>query len=56
MSSNEQMIAVFQTRVRDLLERFKKLKQENADLMKKVEKNEQDINDLRAQRTTIIKP
>ena len=43
------MIAVFQTRVRDLLERFKKLKQENADLMKKVEKNEQDINDLRAQ-------
>ena len=49
MSSNEQMIAVFQTRVRDLLERFKKLKQENADLMKKVEKNEQDINDLRAQ-------
>ena len=49
MSSNEQMIAVFQTRVRDLLERFKKLKQENADLMKKMEKNEQDINDLRAQ-------
>ena len=49
MSSNEQMIAVFQTRVRDLLERFKQLKQENADLLKKVEKNEQDISDLRAQ-------
>ena len=49
MSSNEQMIAVFQTRVRDLLERFKHLKQENADLLKKVEKNEQDISDLRAQ-------
>ena len=49
MSSNEQMIAVFQTRVRDLLERFKQLKQENADLLKTVEKNEQDIKDLRAQ-------
>ena len=49
MSSNEQIIAVFQTRVRDLLERFKQLKQENADLLKKVEKNEQDISDLRAQ-------
>ncbi len=49
MSSNEQMIAVFQTRVRDLLERFKQLKLENADLLKTVEKNEQDIKDLRAQ-------
>ena len=49
MSSNEQIIAVFQTRVRDLLERFKQLKQENADLLKTVEKNEQDIKDLRAQ-------
>ena len=49
MSSNEQMIAVFQTRVRDLLERFKPLEPENADLLKKVEKNEQDISDLRAQ-------
>jgi len=49
MSSNEQIIAVFQTRVRDLLERFRQLKQENADLLKTVEKNEQDINDLRAQ-------
>ncbi len=49
MSSNEQLIAVFQTRVRDLLERFRQLKQENADLLKTVEKNEEDINDLRAQ-------
>ena len=49
MSSNEQIIAVFQTRVRDMLERFKQLKQENADLLKTVEKNEQDIKDLRAQ-------
>lgn len=49
MSSNEQLIAVFQTRVRDLFERFRQLKQENADLLKTVEKNEQDINDLRAQ-------
>ena len=46
MSSNEQLIAVFQTRVRDLLERFRQLKQENADLLKTVEKNEQDIKAL----------
>ena len=49
MSSNEQLIAVFQTRVRDLLERFKQLKQENADLLNTVGKNEQEIKDLRAQ-------
>ncbi len=49
MSSNEQMIAVFQTRVRDLLERFKQSQQPNADLLTQVEKTEQDISDLRAQ-------
>ena len=49
MSTNEQTIAVFQTRVRDLLERFKELKRENADLCEKVKKNEQDISSLRSQ-------
>ena len=49
MSSNEQTIAVFQTRVHDLLERFKQLKQENADLCQKVGQYEQDLASLRAQ-------
>ena len=48
MSSNEQTIATFQTRVRDLLQRFQELKNENADLYAMVEKNEQDIKQLQA--------
>ena len=47
MSSNEQIIATFQTRVRDLLLRFQQLKKENEDLYAMVEKNEQDMKDLR---------
>ena len=48
MSSNEQIIATFQTRVRDLLLRFQELKKENADLYAMVEKNEQDMKQLQA--------
>ena len=48
MTSNEQTIATFQTRVRDLLQRFQELKKENADLYAMVEKNEQDIKQLQA--------
>ena len=48
MTSNEQTIATFQTRVRDLLQRFQELKQENADLYAMVEKNEQDMKQLQA--------
>ena len=48
MSSNEQTIATFQTRVRDLLHRFQELKKENTDLYAMVEKNEQDIKQLQA--------
>ena len=51
MSSNEQIIATFQTRVRDLLRRFQELKKENADLYELVEKNEQDIKELQARLT-----
>ena len=47
MTSNEQTIATFQTRVRDLLQRFQELKKENADLYAMVEKNEQDYNALK---------
>lgn len=49
MSSNEQMIATFQTRVRDLLLRFQQLKQQNEELSAQVGKNEQDIKQLQAQ-------
>jgi predicted RNase H-like nuclease (RuvC/YqgF family) len=48
MSSSEQIIATFQTRVRDLLLRFQQLKKENEDLCAVVEKNEQDIKELQA--------
>ena len=48
MSSNEQTIATFQTRVGDLLRRFQELKKENADLYAIVEKNEQEIKQLQA--------
>jgi predicted RNase H-like nuclease (RuvC/YqgF family) len=48
MSSSEQIIATFQTRVRDLLLRFQQLKKENDDLCAMVEKNEQDIKELQA--------
>ena len=51
MSANEQIIATFQTRVRDLLRRFQELKKENADLYELVEKNEQDIKELQARLT-----
>ena len=48
MTSNEQTIATFQTRVRDLLQRFQELQKENADLYAMVEKNEQDMKALQA--------
>ena len=48
MTSNEQTIATFQTRVQDLLHRFQELKKENADLYAMVENNEQDMKALQA--------
>jgi predicted RNase H-like nuclease (RuvC/YqgF family) len=51
MSSNEQTIATFETRVRQMILRFQELKKENADLYAMVEKNEQDLKDLRAKLT-----
>ena len=51
MSSSEQIIATFQTRVRDLLLRFQQLKKENEDLYAMVEKNEQDMKALQAKLT-----
>lgn len=51
MGSNEQIIATFQTRIRDLIQRYKELKKENQGLYEMVEKNEQDIKDLQAKLT-----
>ena len=51
MGPNEQIIATFQTRIRDLIQRFKELKKENQGLYEMVEKNEQDIKDLQAKLT-----
>ena len=51
MSSNEKTIANFETRVRQMILRFQELKKENELLYATVEKNEQDLKDLRAQLT-----
>ena len=51
MSSNEKTIATFETRVRQMILRFQELKKENELLYATVEKNEQDLKDLRARLT-----
>jgi len=51
MSSNEQLIATFQTRVRDMLHRFRQLRQENEELRTTIVQREADIRQLRAQLT-----
>ena len=51
MNPNEQLLANFQTRVRQMILRFQELKKENEDLHTLVEKNEQDIKALQAQLT-----
>jgi predicted RNase H-like nuclease (RuvC/YqgF family) len=48
MSSNEKMIATFETRVRQMILRFQQLRKENDELYAMVEKNEQDIRDLQS--------
>ena len=51
MNQNEKDLAVFQTRVRQMILRFQELKKENEDLQALVEKNGQDIRDLQARLT-----
>ncbi len=48
MSSNEQKILAFETRVRQMILHFKQLKQENQDLREEVEKGKQEIENLQA--------
>lgn len=48
MSESEKALVTFQTRVRDLIHRFHELKKENEELYAMVDKNEQDIKQLKA--------
>ena len=51
MNPNEQTLAAFETRVRQMILRFQELKKENEDLQAQIEKNGQDIEALRAKLT-----
>ena len=47
MSSNEQTLATFETRVRQMILRFQQLKKENEDLYAEVEKGQQELDLMR---------
>ena len=48
MNPNEQTLATFQTRVRQMILRFQELKKESSELRTVIAKNEQDIKALQA--------
>ena len=49
MTQNEKALATFETRVRQMILRFKEVKKENADLYAMVEEQDQQIKQLQAQ-------
>ena len=49
MTQNEQTLATFETRVRQMILRFQEMKKENEELYQMVSKNEQDIKALQGQ-------
>ena len=51
MNPNEQLLANFQTRVRQMILRFQELKKESDDLRAVIVKNEREIRDLQAKLT-----
>ena len=51
MNPNEKALSTFETRVRQLILRFQELKKENEELHTLVEKNEQDLQAMKAQLT-----
>lgn len=51
MSSNQESILAFETRVRQMILHFKQLKQENAELRAQIEKGKQEISALQAKLT-----
>ncbi len=48
MTESEKALATFQTRVRQMILRFQELKKENLELYSMVEKDEEDIKQLKA--------
>ena len=48
MTPNEKTIAIFESRIRQLILRFQELKKENRELYGELEKSEKDIAELRA--------
>jgi len=51
MNPNEQILATFQTRVRQMILRFRELKKEGDELRALIGKNKQDIKELQARLT-----
>ena len=51
MNPNEKALSTFETRVRQMILRFQELKKENEELHTLVEKNEQDLQAMKAQLT-----
>ena len=49
MTANEKALATFETRIRQMILRFQELKKENKSLYDMLQKNEQDITQLRQQ-------
>jgi predicted nuclease with TOPRIM domain len=47
MTANEKALATFETRIRQMILRFQELKKENKSLYDMLQKNEQDMNQLR---------
>jgi TolA-binding protein len=47
MTANEKTLATFETRIRQMILRFQELKKENKDLYAMLEKNEQELTQLR---------
>ena len=51
MSSNQEAIVAFETRVRQMILQYSQLKQENSELRALIEKGKQEVNDLQAKLT-----
>ena len=51
MSSNQETLLAFETRVRQMILHFKQLKKENLELRAQIEKGKQEISDLQAKLT-----
>ena len=51
MSSNQETLLAFETRVRQMILHFKQLKQENSELRAQIEKGKQEIRNLQAKLT-----